>query len=139
MNYGNIFFLDGYGLRLSPQEQTVFAAIRPLLAKEPTKPPVLHDLAKAVNLSPKDLEKMLNQVVKAGQLVKPVKNRYFLPEAMQTLKAHLGQAADEKNQFTVQHYRDVAGTGRNLAIEILEYFDRAGVTRRRGDIRQIVE
>ena len=136
---GNIFFLDGYGLRLSPQEQTVFAAVRPLLAKEPTKPPVLHDLAKAVNLSPKDLEKMLNQVVKAGQLVKPVKNRYFLPEAMQTLKAHLGQAADEKNQFTVQHYRDVAGTGRNLAIEILEYFDRAGVTRRRGDIRQIVE
>ena len=78
-------------------------------------------------------------MVKAGQLVKPVKNRYFLPEAMQTLKAHLNKAAGEKKQFTVQNYRDIAGTGRNLAIEILEYFDRTGVTRRLGDIRQIVE
>ena len=121
------------------RDQSVFATVRPLLAKEPKKPPVLHDLAKEVNQSPKDLEKVLNQVVKTGQLIKPVKNRYFLPEAMQTLRAHLNQIADEKNQFTVQQYRDIAGTGRNLAIEILEFFDRTGVTRRLGDIREIVD
>jgi len=135
---GNIFCLDGYGLRLSSLEQQIFASIKPLLEDEPVKPPVLHDLAKAVDQPPKDLEKILNQVVKAGQLVRPVKNRYFLPEAMKELKGYLAQAADEQGQFTVKQYRDVAGTGRNLAIEVLEYFDRTGVTRRLGDIRQIV-
>ena len=119
-------------------EQQIFASVKPLLEDEPVKPPVLHDLAKAVDQSPKDLEKILNQVVKAGQLVRPVKNRYFLPEAMEELKGYLAQAADEQGQFTVKQYRDVAGTGRNLAIEVLEYFDRTGVTRRLGDIRQIV-
>ena len=57
---------------------------------------------------------------------------------MEELKGYLAQAADEQGQFTVKQYRDVAGTGRNLAIEVLEYFDRKGVTRRLGDIRQIV-
>ena len=136
---GNLFCMEGYGLRLSIQEQQIFAEIKPLLETEKTKPPVLHDLAKSVNVGPKDLEKMLNQIVKAGQLVRPVKNRYFLPDAMTVLKNYLYRAADEKGHFTVQNYRDVAGTGRNLAIEILEYFDRTGVTRRLGDIREITD
>ena len=136
---GNILFLEGYRLRLSPKEQVAFDAVLPLLEKMPTKPPVLHDLAEAINKTPKELEMALNQVVKTGQLVKPTKNRYFLPKAIDTLKDHLNEAADEKKQFTVQQYRDIAGTGRNLAIEILEFFDRTGITRRVGDMRQIVE
>jgi selenocysteine-specific elongation factor len=38
----------------------------------------------------------------------------------------------------VKQYRDQTGIGRNLSIEILEYFDRQGVTRRIGDVRQIM-
>ena len=86
---GNIFMLKGYGLQLSRKEQSIFDSILPLLEKEPTKPPVLHDLAKSLNLPVRELEKILNQVVKTGQLVRPLKNRYFLPKAMETLKLHL--------------------------------------------------
>ena len=136
---GNIFFLEGYTIRLNAKEQALFDAVMPHLERTPKKPPVLHDLARVINKNPKEVEKALNQVVKTGQLVKPVKNRYFLPKAIDTLKCHLNEVADEKKQFSVQQYRDVAGTGRNLAIEILEYFDRTGVTRRVGDLRQIVE
>ena len=40
--------------------------------------------------------------------------------------------------FTVRQYRDAAEIGRNVAIEVLEYFDRFGFTRRDGDTRQVV-
>ena len=34
-------------------------------------------------------------------------------------------------------FRDAIGTGRKLAIQILEFFDRAGVTVRNGDLRTL--
>jgi len=37
--------------------------------------------------------------------------------------------------FSAAQFRDVIGTGRTLAIQILEFFDTLGLTRRRGDLR----
>lgn len=137
--HGNLLNRPGQGVQLNEREIATLGRIMPLLEEDPTKPPVLHDLAKSVGQDAKALEKVLNQVVKTGQLVKPVKNRFFLPSAIEQLKACLYEAADDNGQFTVQQYRDAAGTGRNLAIEMLEYFDRQGLTRRIGDSRQIME
>lgn len=136
---GNLFNLPGAGIQLSRKEQAVFEAALPLLASDPLKPPVLHDLAGKLGENPKDLEKILAQVVKTGQLVRPVKNRFFVPAAIDELKAKLHEAAGQAGQFSVQQYRDATGIGRNLSIEILEYFDRQGVTRRVGDVRQITD
>ena len=135
---GNLIQRPGYGVQLNNKEMSTWEAVLPHLQLELLKPPVLHELASAVSLEPKQLEKILNQVVKTGSLVRPVKNRFFLPEAMPQLMAAMSKAADDKQQFTVQQYRDQTGIGRNLSIEILEYFDRQGVTRRVGDVRQII-
>ena len=135
---GNLIQRPGYGVQLNNKEMSTWEAVIPHLQLELLKPPVLHELASAVSLEPKQLEKILNQVVKTGSLVRPVKNRFFLPEAMPQLMAAMSRAADDKQQFTVQQYRDQTGIGRNLSIEILEYFDRQGVTRRVGDVRQIM-
>ena len=135
---GNLIQRPGYGVQLNNKEMSTWEAVLPHLQLELLKPPVLHELASAVSLEPKQLEKILNQVVKTGSLVRPVKNRFFLPEAMPQLMAAMSKAADDKQQFTVQQYRDQTGIGRNLSIEILEYFDRQGVTRRVGDVRQIM-
>jgi selenocysteine-specific elongation factor len=45
--------------------------------------------------------------------------------------------ASPNGQFSVKQYRDRAGIGRNSVIEILEYFDRVGYTRRIDQVRQI--
>jgi selenocysteine-specific elongation factor len=39
--------------------------------------------------------------------------------------------------FSAAQYRDAIGTGRTLAIQILEFFDGIGVTRRSGDLRRM--
>jgi selenocysteine-specific elongation factor len=41
----------------------------------------------------------------------------------------------EEGGFSVIQFRDESGIGRNLCIEILEYFDRVGFTRRDGNTR----
>jgi selenocysteine-specific elongation factor len=71
---------------------------------------------------------------KSGLLIHPVKNRFFLPETISEL-VELTQSVRNGQAFTVQDYRDAAGIGRNLCIEILEYFDHQGLTRRDGNQR----
>ena len=136
---GNLFNRPGAGIQLTKQEQKIWQSVESILQSEPMKPPVLHELAKTLSLDPKALDKTLGQIAKTGLLVKPVKNRYFLPEAIAMFKKSMHTAAGTENQFTVQQFRDVTGIGRNLCIEVLEYFDRQAVTRRIGDARQIVE
>ena len=135
---GNIIQRPGYAVQLNKKEAATWEAVIPLLKREMLKPPVLHELASAVSVDPKQLEKILNQVCKTGLLVRPVKNRFFLPEAMLALSNALTIITKTKAEFTVQQYRDQTGIGRNLSIEILEYFDRQGVTKRLGDVRQVI-
>jgi selenocysteine-specific elongation factor len=40
-------------------------------------------------------------------------------------------------QFTAAQFRDRVDNGRKVAIQILEFFDRHGVTLRRGDLRRV--
>ena len=99
----------------------------------------MHDLAKELRLEPKKLEQSLVPLINAGLILRPIKNRYFLPEALEDLKNDIFKSADSSKEVSVKSYRDRTGIGRNLSIEILEYFDRQGVTRRIGDTRQIIE
>jgi selenocysteine-specific elongation factor len=41
--------------------------------------------------------------------------------------------------ITAAAFRNESGIGRNLAIEVLEYFDKAGLTRRVGDARRLLK
>ena len=54
-------------------------------------------------------------------------------------KTPLLDTVNENNEITVKQYRDATGIGRNLSIEILEYFDNHGVTQRRGDVRKLLK
>ena len=137
--HGNVISLCGYRVQLSSNGENLWKKISPILKETWKKPPVLHDLAKELEIKPKNLEEVLAQLIKADLVLRPIKNRYFLPGALDDLKSDIFKAVDSNNEVSVKSYRDVTGVGRNLSIEILEYFDRQGVTRRLGDKRQILE
>jgi selenocysteine-specific elongation factor len=40
-------------------------------------------------------------------------------------------------EFTAAQFRDRVNNGRKVAVQILEFFDRHGVTLRRGDLRRV--
>ncbi|MNP77995.1 Selenocysteine-specific elongation factor [compost metagenome] len=49
----------------------------------------------------------------------------------------LMQLAEDNPVIQVSAFRDAVGLGRKRSIQILEYFDRLGLTRRFGDRRHI--
>ncbi|MFT4631239.1 MAG: selenocysteine-specific elongation factor [Candidatus Azotimanducaceae bacterium] len=136
---GNSYQLPGHATQLSGPLANLWSRIEPVLVKEPTRPPVMHELAKQVNLPPPTAEKLLNQLVGAGYLIRPVPNRYFLPQGIDALRGSVAVTAQKATdgQFSVADFRDTCGLGRNLCIEILEYFDRHGLTQRLGDKRKL--
>ena len=42
---------------------------------------------------------------------------------------------EERGNLTLAEFRDAIGVGRGLALQVLEHFDRTGLTRRQGEGR----
>ena len=77
------------------------------------------------------LKTFLLRMQRAGELVAVAPNRYYLPSQVEGLVAVARQlvADSPSGSFNAAEYRDASGIGRNLTIQVLEYLDRAGVTR----------
>jgi selenocysteine-specific elongation factor len=120
--------------QLSDSAQSYLALAAPILEKHLLQPPVLHELATMINRSVIDLESALKECAAQGYLVHPTVNRFMLPAALSEFES-LIKSLDQAEGFSVQTFRDASGIGRNLAIEMLEYFDRKGLTRRDGNVR----
>ncbi len=73
-----------------------------------------------------------------GEATQVTPNRYMTYAALRRLAAIAEMGAQQTGCFTAGQFRDWTGLGHNLTIEMLEYFDRAGLTRRQGDVRAVV-
>ncbi|MCC6707469.1 MAG: selenocysteine-specific translation elongation factor [Gammaproteobacteria bacterium] len=136
---GAVLRLPGHSARRSPADDALWKRVQPLLAGDAMKAPVVHDLATALNHNVSLLEAFLIRVAKQGLVVKVSAKRYFLPEAMARFEQLVRELTTGGNKFTAADFRDRAGVGRNAVIEILEYFDRIGLTHRSGDQRTLLD
>ena len=135
---GTLLHIPDHQTSLSEEEEEFLAKIRPLLIKAGNVPPRTRELVELTGIPLKSLERILNQTTKAGSLIRVADNRYYLPETIMTLAGFTEQLVDDQSNnesFSVIQFRDASGIGRNLCIEILEYFDRVGFTRRDGNAR----
>ena len=84
-------------------------------------------------------EKGLNKAQLANHLPKDCLYGESLLSLLKTQNkielVELTKTINNGQSFTVQEYRDAAGIGRNLCIELLEHFDHQGLTRRDGNQR----
>ncbi len=133
------YALKAVNIGLTDEDKKIWALIRSVLQKSGLQPPVIIDLAKETGVSYGALDKTLVRLGKIGCLVRPTKNRVFLSEDLVELEMLLKQVADSSREIAVGDYRDAAKIGRNLAIEILEYFDRRGITKRFGQTRRLMK
>ncbi len=122
-------------VQLSDAEQALHDRVRPLL--DQAQPPSLGDMAKQFRLGVGDLAKRLHPLVAKKHLIRISDTRYYLPEHLRQM-AEIASRLDTEGPFTVRQYRDASGIGRNVAIEVLEYFDRMGFTRRDDQLRKII-
>jgi selenocysteine-specific elongation factor len=134
---GPVWHLPEHRPRLTQGDERLWERVRPLLAVSDLRPPRVREIAAELALEPQTVERLLSRAERLGRVARVADNRFFLPETL----AHLAEIAREladgspEGAFTAAAFKDRSGVGRNLTIQILEYLDKMGATRRQGDTR----
>ena len=96
------------------------------------------DLARAGGDSEALMRTTLARLAQRGELHQVVKDLYYPLSTMATLAALARQvAAANAGVVTAATFRDATQLGRKRAIQLLEHFDRIGLTRRVGDVHRL--
>ncbi|MCO5090625.1 selenocysteine-specific translation elongation factor [Bosea sp. (in: a-proteobacteria)] len=137
---GAFLRLPGHAVQLTPQDQALFDRIHPrLLGETRFRPPRVRDFATALGVDEKIVRRVLKLAQKLGLTDQIAHDHFFAREVTREMAgiilAIAAQAED--GWFTAPAFRDRVENGRKVAIEILDFFDRLGVTLRRGDLRRI--
>jgi selenocysteine-specific elongation factor len=105
------------------------------------RPPQVRELAEATGQPIATVRKLLKTMARLGAVTEVATDRFFLRPALVELGQIAGEiaATNESRTFTAAEFRDRAGSGRNVGIQILEHFDRRGLTLRQGDVRRVVK
>ena len=75
--------------------------------------------------------------IKTGDLFEIGEKRLALPATLRELARLVEQFTDASGGISVIEAKQVFGLGRDLSIEILEFFDQIGFTKRSGNLRVI--
>ena len=115
-----------------PDETALLEALEDRANKTPT----LGDLGEALSMNHVALVKAAKRLEKNGDLVFVNERRVVRPKVLEEARA-VASKLDAPEGFVVRDFRDSIGLGRNACIDILEYLDRSGATRRIGDRRHL--
>jgi selenocysteine-specific elongation factor len=132
--------LPSHQPRLTREDERLWRKVEALLAGQDLRPPRVRELAEALGLEPEAALRLMKRFERFGRLAPVAPNRYFLPETVDRLADIARELAEGEPEgtFTAAAFKDRSGIGRNLTIELLEYLDRVGITRRVGDARVVV-
>ncbi|MBX2868631.1 MAG: selenocysteine-specific translation elongation factor [Acidiferrobacterales bacterium] len=124
---------------VSDHDRKLWNRAAEFLAPRRGSPLSLHQAAETMGVSKSSLEKSLKNAVKVGEMVLIAKNRYVPRRYLVQLGFEAERVAEhaEDAAFTVPGYCKHTQTGRNFAIDLLEYFDRLGFTERVDNARRI--
>ncbi len=129
--------LPGHRVRLSEEEEALKARLWPLLESARFNPPWVRDLAGALDIEEDRVRHLLRKLSRIGELQQVVKDLFY-PDA--TIRQLANQILDMERQAGVIRaaaFRDQIQLGRKRSIQLLEHFDRIGLTRRFGNERKI--
>jgi selenocysteine-specific elongation factor len=122
-----------------PADQVRWQLVKPYLNEAGFQGLTVKELAEAKRLNVTVLRDFMHRKSLTGEVIAVTSERFYLRTTLIHF-THVVQRASvtsEDGLFSVAQVRDLAGIGRGLVIQILERFDRLGVTRRVGDRRTL--
>ena len=137
---GPIWRLPDHRPQLTQADERLWKRVSPLLEAEDLRSPRVREIAEELALEPLVVERFLARAERLGRVARVADNRFFLHETLARLAQLAAELAESSpdGAFTAAAFRELSGVGRNLTIQILEYFDTVGATRRTGDARVVL-
>jgi selenocysteine-specific elongation factor len=125
---GSFIHLPMHNVTLSDHERVLWALLLPHLNQSMFDPPWVRDLAQVLEQPENGVRQVLVKQARLGQVHQVVRDLFYTP-------AQINQLADSVRELatpllSVIVFRDRIGIGRKRAIQILEFFDKVGLTRR---------
>jgi selenocysteine-specific elongation factor len=131
--------LPGHEVHLAPREEALWLEIEQLIAGSVRfHPPRVRDIAGELARPEAEIRRLLKLTGRVGKVHEVAHDHFFVRSALAEIVELVSNLAVEQGgQFNAAEFRDRAVIGRKLAIHILEFLDRHGVTFRRGDLRRV--
>jgi selenocysteine-specific elongation factor len=131
--------LATHQIRLSAADERLWPRARAMIAAERFRPPRTRDLAQALAVPEAAMRTTLKRLQRVGWLVEVAPDHYFLRQTVAEMAriAAAVAAEDAAARVTAATFRDRLDNGRKVAIQVLEFFDRVGLTVRQGDVRSV--
>ncbi|MEM7120629.1 MAG: selenocysteine-specific translation elongation factor [Pseudomonadota bacterium] len=135
---GMVVHKPGHDVRLNAKDEALWQQVRAHLSPDQGSPPALWQLAETIGSEPETLDRFLGRLAGMGLVMRIARNRYLTPEdAARYGRVAEQLASNDEPGLTAASFRDAAGVGRNFAIDLLEFLDRAGLTLRQGARRSL--
>jgi selenocysteine-specific elongation factor len=109
----------------------------PLILAGAFDPPWVRDLAGALAADETRVRHVLRKLAAQGAAHQVVHDLFYAVERIRELAAIVARLAAEHGEVEAAVFRDRVGLGRKRAIQILEFFDRIGYTRRVRDAHRV--
>ncbi|MFS7184761.1 selenocysteine-specific translation elongation factor [Serratia proteamaculans] len=122
--------LPEHGLAFSAEELTLWESIEPRFGDEAWW---VRDLATELGEDEARVRATLRKAAQLGHVTAVVVDRYYLSRRIDQFAALIRELDVEQGSANAADFRDRLGVGRKLAIQVLEFFDRSGFTRRKGN------
>ena len=128
--------LPGHDATLSTADETAATAVRKHLV-DLAEPVWVRDLAGHLGRDEGALRTLMLRLMKRGELLQIVRDLYVTPALAGRYARLVADLDRTEGQVPAARFRDVTGLGRKRAIQVLEFLDRVGYTRRTGDTHRL--
>ena len=127
---GHWLHLPAHAAVLGAVEERLAQKLLPKLADGGFDPPWVRDLARDTGATEPVVRQTLASLARRGQTFQVVKDLYYPAGTIERLAALARDCLQNAAGLQAASFRDATGLGRKRAIQLLEFFDRIGYTRR---------
>jgi selenocysteine-specific elongation factor len=122
--------LPEHTVRLSEDDELLARKLQPLIAAGRFDPPWVRDLATAVREPEDRVRHVLRKQLTRGAVCQVVRDLFYDSGRIEELADIVAGIAQQQGHVDAAQFRDAIGLGRKRSIQVLEFFDRVGYTRR---------
>lgn len=137
---GGFLRMQAHRVHLSLEDEALWARIAPLLGGEARfRPPRVRDIAAVLVRPEEDIRRLLKLASRLGRVDQVAHDHFFLRSTVSEMVNIAVRIASRASNgaFAAAQFRDQLANGRKVAIQVLEFFDRHGITLHQGDERRI--
>ncbi|PSU56016.1 selenocysteine-specific translation elongation factor [Photobacterium phosphoreum] len=128
--------LAAHQLQLTQPELQCWHQIEQLMTTDP-QPWWIRDLASAMGENEESLRKLGYKLAQLSYVAAIVKDRYVTHQYLVKMATEVRQHTAQYQKLETAEFRNISQLGRKVAIQLLEYFDKIGFTKRKFNYREL--